>query len=153
MTTTVQLRPITFAREHFAIAAALYMPPHGDTTQRYPALVIAGPGSSVKEQIAANYARALAARGFIVLTFDPAYQGASSGQPRDLESPAARVADLRGAVDFLISQKEAGDTRIGMLGVCAGGGYAAAGAMTDHRMKAIGTWSTLMAASIIFCKP
>lgn len=135
---TVQCRSTTFARDVFAIAADLYMPPPGDPLKRYPALVITGPGSSVKEQIAANYARALAARGFIVLTFDPAYQGASSGQPRDLESPAARIADLRAAVDFLIRQDQVDDGRIGMLGVCAGGGYAAAGTMIDHRVKALG---------------
>lgn len=135
---TVQCRSTKFSRDTFAIAADLYMPPLGDSMQRYPALVITGPGSSVKEQIAANYARALAARGFIVLTSDPTYQGASSGEPRNLENPAARIADLRAAVDFLISQNQVDDMRIGMLGICAGGGYAAAGAMTDHRVKALG---------------
>ncbi|GAK68599.1 hypothetical protein RRU01S_01_00260 [Agrobacterium rubi TR3 = NBRC 13261] len=39
------------------------------------AVVIATPGSSVKEQIGANYAKRLTARGFVTLTFDPAYQG------------------------------------------------------------------------------
>lgn len=135
---SVQCRSTTFARDNFAIAADLYMPVPEDSVQRYPALVITGPGSSVKEQIAANYARALATRGFIVLTFDPAYQGASSGEPRDLESPAARIADLRAAVDFLIRQNEVDERRIGMLGVCAGGSYATSGAMTDHRVKALG---------------
>jgi len=135
---TIQCTSTTFARDTFTLAADLYMPPLGDPMKRYPALVITGPGSSVKEQIAANYARALAARGFIVLTFDPTYQGASSGQPRDLESPTDRIADLRAAVDFLIRQDQVDDGRIGMLGVCAGGGYAAAGTMIDHRVKALG---------------
>lgn len=135
---TIQCRATTFSRDTFIIAADLYMPPTGDPKKRFPALVITGPGSSVKEQIAANYARALAARGFIVLTFDPTYQGASSGQPRDLESPAARIADLRAAVDFLMKHNQVDDRRIGMLGVCAGGGYAVAGTMIDHRVKALG---------------
>ena len=135
---TIQCRATTFSRDTFIIAADLYMPPIGDPKKRFHALVITGPGSSVKEQIAANYARALAARGFIVLTFDPTYQGASSGQPRDLESPAARIADLRAAVDFLMKHNQVDDRRIGMLGVCAGGGYAAAGTMIDHRVKALG---------------
>lgn len=138
MTDTIQIRSLLFARGTFTIAAELHMPAHNDSVKRYPAIVITGPGSSVKEQIAANYARALASRGFIVLTFDPAHQGASSGEPRDLESPASRIADLRGAVDFLMTQKEVDSTRIGVIGICAGAGYAAAGTMTDHRVKALG---------------
>lgn len=138
MTSTVQTRSLQFARGTFTIAAELYLPTHNESVQLYPAVVIMGPGSSVKEQIAANYARALASHGFIVLTFDPAHQGASSGQPRDLESPASRIADLRGAVDFLMTQKEVDSTRIGVIGVCAGAGYAVAGTMIDHRVKALG---------------
>lgn len=138
MTQPVQVRATTFTRESLSIAAVLHLPAPGAAPQRSPAIVITGPGSSVKEQIAANYARALAARGFVVLTFDPAYQGASSGQPRDLESPAARIADLRSAVDFLIAQDEVDAARIGAIGICAGGGYAVAGTMTDQRIKALG---------------
>ncbi|CAM4037295.1 hypothetical protein RABR111495_24450 [Rahnella bruchi] len=73
------------------------------------------------DSISTPNTRALAARGYIVLTFGPAYQGASSGQPRVLESPADRIADLRAAVDFLIRQNQVDAWRTGMLDVCGGG--------------------------------
>lgn len=134
----MQPQALTFQRGSFTLAAELYLPDGPGNTPPSPALVITGPGSSVKEQIAANYAQALAALGYIVLTFDPAHQGASSGEPRDLESPADRVADLRGAVDFLLTRSDVDAARIGVLGICAGGGYATAATMTDHRVKALG---------------
>ena len=100
--------------------------------------MIATPGSSVKEQIGATYAARLASRGYVALAFDPSYQGASGGESRDLEDPAARVEDIRCAVDFLTTRGFVDTGRIGLLGICAGGGYAASAAMTEHRIKALG---------------
>lgn len=42
-------------------------------------------------------------------------------------------------VDYLVTLDYVGAERIGVLGVCAGGGYAVNAAMTDHSMKAVGT--------------
>ncbi|MDD7965352.1 alpha/beta hydrolase [Actinomycetospora lemnae] len=104
-----------------------------------PAVVLATPGSSVKEQIGATYARRLADRDWVAVTFDPAFQGESSGEPRDLEDPAERVADLRRVVDHLRRRPGIDPQRLGVLGICAGGGYAVRAAMTDHRLRALGT--------------
>ena len=106
---------------------------------RYAALVIVTPGSSVKEQIGANYGEAMAERGFVTLVFDPSYQGESGGQPRDLKDPAARVEDIRCAVDHLTTLSCVDEERIGILGVCAGGGYAINASLTEHRIRAVGT--------------
>ncbi|MET0290065.1 MAG: alpha/beta hydrolase [Pseudoxanthomonas sp.] len=130
---------IAFVRNTLRLSAHLYRPEATAAATPFPAVVIATPGSSVKEQIGANYARGLVARGFAVLTLDPAYQGQSEGVPRDLESPAERVADLRSAVDFLSTCDDVDAGRIGLLGLCAGGGYAVSATMTDHRIKALGT--------------
>jgi fermentation-respiration switch protein FrsA (DUF1100 family) len=132
-------RQVTFKNGTIDLAAALYLPDGHDETKVYPALVLATPGSSVKEQIGATYAEKMAAQGFVAITFDPSYQGESGGTPRDLEDPATRVEDIRCAVDYLLSLSFVDANRVAMLGICAGGGYAVNAAMTDHRIKALGT--------------
>ncbi|SEM11121.1 hypothetical protein SAMN05428989_3079 [Pseudoxanthomonas sp. GM95] len=130
---------LSIPRGTLQLAAHLYLPTDFNASRRYAAIVLATPGSSVKEQIGGTYARKLAGCGFVALTFDPAYQGQSSGTPRDLESPAERVADLSYAIDFLDTLDYVDATRIGALGLCAGGGYAVSASMTDHRIRALGT--------------
>lgn len=94
--------------------------------------------SSVKEQIGANYASRLAAKGIAALTFDPAHQGQSGGEPRDLEDPYRRSEDISYAIDALGALPGIDPHRVGVLGICAGGGYAIHVARTDHRIKAVG---------------
>jgi MFS family permease len=46
-------------------------------------------------------------------------------------------------LDFLTTLRYVDDERIGVLGVCAGGGYAVNAAMTEHRIKAVGVVSVI----------
>jgi len=46
---------------------------------------------------------------------------------------------VRCAVDYLVTLPYVDEEKIGVLGVCAGGGYAVNAAMTEHRIKAVGT--------------
>ncbi|BBD98434.1 alpha/beta hydrolase [Sphingobium amiense] len=133
------MKPISFKNRAIDMAGNLYVPDGFDAGKTYAALVLATPGSSVKEQIGAIYAEKMAAQGFVALTFDPSYQGESGGEPRDLEDPAARVEDIRCAVDYLVTQPFVDEERLGVLGICAGGGYAVNAALTEHRFKAVGT--------------
>ncbi|PSS60504.1 alpha/beta hydrolase [Ensifer sp. NM-2] len=134
-----KLKRVSFNNRNIEIAGNVHFPNDFDGSRTYAAIVLATPGSSVKEQIGAIYSAKLAERGFVGLTFDPSYQGESSGQPRDLEDPAARVEDIRCAVDYLMTQPFVDEEKVGLLGICAGGGYAICAALTEHRFKAIGT--------------
>ena len=120
-------------------AAAILNLPEGAEGRKNPAIVCVHPGSSCKEQTAGIYAEKLAEQGYVTLVFDASCQGESEGQPRFAEIPAQRVEDVHCAVDYLTAQPFVDAERIGVLGVCAGGGYAVNSAMSDHRIKAVGT--------------
>ena len=134
-----EVKSVSFKNRGIDIAGHLHLPDHFDGRSLYAALVIVTPGSSTKGQIGAVYGQKLADRGFVALAFDPSHQGESGGEPRDLEDPAARVEDVRCAVDYLTTLPYIGEERIGVLGICAGGGYAVNAALTEHRFKAVGT--------------
>jgi fermentation-respiration switch protein FrsA (DUF1100 family) len=75
----------------------------------------------------------------VTLVFDPSFQGESEGLPRDTENPAVRVEDARCGVDYLVTLPFIDEEGIGLLGICAGGGYAINAALIERRFKAVGT--------------
>jgi len=72
----------------------------------------------------------------VTLTLDHRNFGESAGEPRQREDPAGKLGDLRAAVSFLARHPAVDPDRIGMVGVCAGAGYALKAAAFDPRVKA-----------------
>lgn len=137
------MEAVTFPNGPISMAGNLNFPPDFDAGGSYAALVTVHPGGGVKEQTSGLYASKLAEQGFVTLAFDASYQGDSGGDPHHLEDPTARVEDIRAAVDYLQSLAYVDAERIGVWGICAGGGYAVNATMTDHRVKAVGIVSSL----------
>ena len=130
-------RTVSFKNRDIELAAHLHLPPDFDDSKTYPALVGVHPAGGVKEQTIGLYAKRLAAEGFVVVVYDSTYQGESGGEPRLLEDPSTRVEDARCAADFLTTLPYVDAERMGVYGVCAGGGYALAVAQTERRFKAV----------------
>jgi fermentation-respiration switch protein FrsA (DUF1100 family) len=131
----------SFNNKSLKLAAELHLPDNFRETNKYPAIVCIHPAGGVKEQTIGQYAARLAKNGFVVLTFDASYQGASEGEPRYLEDPTARVEDARAGADYLSTLPYIDMDRLGVFGICAGGGYAISAAQTEHRFKAVATVS------------
>lgn len=137
----VNIHPVSYKIKDISIVANVYTPANFDPSKKYAALVIAHPNGGVKEQVAGLYAQRLAEQGYITITADAAYQGGSGGTPRNVDKPASRIEDIHAMADF-ISQYQGVDTsKLGLLGVCGGGGYALTAAQSDKRFKAIATVS------------
>lgn len=137
----VNIKSVKYKLNGLDIAANVYTPANYDPKKKYPAVVVAHPNGGVKEQVAGLYAQRLAEQGYITITADAAYQGASEGQPRSVDKPANRIEDIHGMADFITQYPGVDEKRLGLLGICGGGGYSLAAAETDKRFKSIGTVS------------
>ncbi|HCI5682805.1 TPA: alpha/beta hydrolase [Klebsiella variicola subsp. variicola] len=137
----VNIHPVKYNLHGIQIAANVYTPANYDPAKKYPAIVVAHPNGGVKEQVAGLYAQRLAEQGYITITADAAYQGASGGMPRSVDKPANRIEDIHGMADYLSQYPGVDSDRIGLLGICGGGGYSLKAAQTDKRFKALATLS------------
>jgi uncharacterized protein len=137
----VNLHPVTYKLNGLDISANVYTPANYDPKNQCPAVAVAHPNGGVKEQTAGLHAQRLAEQGYITIAADASFQGASGGQPRNVDKPAYRVEDIHGMADYIARYPGVDSTRLGLLGICGGGGYSLKAAQTDKRFKAIATLS------------
>ena len=133
------MKKVQFKSEGATLTGNLFMPANMEPSKTYPAIVVSGSWTTVKEQMAGLYAEKFAEEGFIALAFDFRNFGESEGEPRFYESPNLKKADIQSAVSFLETVPEVDATKIGAFGVCAGAMYTVMAASEDNRIKSVAT--------------
>lgn len=143
LSTNVQRDHVRFHnRFNNVIAGDLYYAKYLDEKQKYPTLIVGAPYGGTKEQGPCVWANELAKRGFVVLTFDQAHMGESSGEPRHISSPELFAESFSASVDYLGIQVPFVDReKIGVIGICGSAGFSLAAAAVDTRIKAVATAS------------
>ncbi|GKZ72800.1 hypothetical protein AnigIFM50267_009182 [Aspergillus niger] len=150
----VTLQPVTFPTQYQTLIAGNLFVPNNLTSTPAPAIIVGHPMGAVKEQSANLYATKMAEQGYITLSIDLPFWGGSTGTPRNAVSPDLYTEAFSAAVDFLGSNTTSitsipsithpitiNRDRIGVIGVCASGGFALSAAKIDPRIKAIVTAS------------
>ncbi|MDR0298697.1 MAG: alpha/beta hydrolase [Streptococcaceae bacterium] len=137
----MNIQTVNYQSKGVEISANVYTPAGYDAAKLYPAIAVAHPNGGVKEQVSGLFAQKLAEQGYITIAADAAYQGASGGNPRNTDIPANRAEDIRAMGDYLLQFPGVDAARLGVLGICGGGGYTIEVAKTDKRFKAVATIS------------
>ena len=132
-------RKVEFVSDGAKLVGNLYLPQNYAAGKKYPAVIVSGSWTTVKEQMAGLYAEKLAGQEFITLAFDFRNFGESEGEPRFYENPLQKVEDIENAVTFLQSLPEVDADKIGALGICAGSMYTLMAAAEDKRIKSVVT--------------
>lgn len=139
MSSQITKQTVQFQSDGLTLKGNLFLPEKFDSTIMYPAIVVSGSWTTVKEQMAGIYAERLAKNGFVALAFDFRNFGESEGQPRFFESPSMKKTDIINSVSYLTTLSFVDKDKIGALGVCAGSMYTLMAASDDKRIKAVVT--------------
>ena len=131
-----QMQRVEFASAGETLVGHLYQTKK-ETIQ--PAVAIIGPMTFAKEQAPTEYARRLAAQGFVALAYDSRYRGESGGEPRNWENPFHKVEDLKAAVAFLRAQPNVDPERVSILAICQGSSIALRAAAEIEGLYALTT--------------
>ncbi|MFC6015973.1 alpha/beta hydrolase [Plantactinospora solaniradicis] len=132
-TDRIRTERVEFIADGITLVGTLRLP---DADRALPAIALTGPLTGVKDQVAGLYAERLARSGFATLAFDHRGFGESGGR-QGHEDSQGKLADLRAAVTVLASRSEVDPGRIGLVGICLGGGYAVRAAAGDPRVRAV----------------
>lgn len=129
----IRTEQVNFTSDGIDLAGVLRLPA---AAAAVPAVALTGPFTGVKEQVVGSYAERLARAGVATLAFDHRGFGESGGR-RGHEDSQGKLGDLRAAVGLLSRRAEVDRDRIGLVGICLGGGYAVRAAAFDPRVRAV----------------
>ncbi|WP_421899271.1 alpha/beta hydrolase [Maridesulfovibrio sp.] len=132
----VSMKKVNFSSNGQTIVGNLYLPDSYKQGDKLPGVVVTGAWTTVKEQMPATYAKAMAERGFAVLTFDFRGWGESKGGVQYLENPARKIEDIKAAAAFLAARPEV-QGPVNGIGICASSGYMSDAAAGNPDIKAI----------------
>ena len=132
-----QIKEVEFESNNQTLVGNLYLPDDYQAGTKLPATVITGAWTTVKEQMPANYAEAMADRGYAALVFDFRNWGESSGDNRQFENPANKTEDIVAAAGYLATREEVDANKIAGLGICASSGYMADAAVQSEDLKSV----------------
>jgi uncharacterized protein len=124
-----QVKKVTFESNNQTLVGNLYLPDNYQQGDKLPGVVVTGAWTTVKEQMPATYAEAIADRGYAALAFDFRNWGESGGKERQFENPANKTQDIVAAANYLATREEVDANKIAGLGICASSGYMAEAAV------------------------
>lgn len=133
----MKTRAVSFTSQGLVLNGTLHLPTDFDENQSYPAAVVTGSWTTVKEQMPDLYATKLAERGYVALTFDFRTYGTSEGQPRNYEVPEWKAQDIAAAANYLQGLAFVSGDKVNGLGVCASAGYMSQAAAQGAPLQAI----------------
>lgn len=137
---TVNVEDVHFKNIYgMELVGTLFTPKNMVPGKKYAALVVGHPFRAVRQQAANLYATKMAEEGFVTLSFDQSFWGGSAGNPRGAVLPDVYTENFSAGVDFLGTRKFVDAEKIGVIGVCASGGFSIAATKIDPRIKALAT--------------
>ncbi len=121
-------KSVSFESAGQTLAGDLYLPENFKEGDQLKAVIVSGSWTSVKEQMAGDYAERLANKGYAALAFDFRGWGQSAkGTPESLmfvESPEEKTKDILAAAEFMAALPYVKADSMATLGICASAGYA-----------------------------
>ena len=90
----VTMKKVNIKSEGLNLVGNLFYPAGDEKGKTYPAVIVSGSWTTVKEQMAGLYAKRFAENGFITLAFDFRNYGESEGVPRAWENPEMKIQDI-----------------------------------------------------------
>lgn len=122
------------------IAANIYLP---EGIEKPPVVVVTGAWTTVKEQMPATYAEALAKQGYAAVTFDFIGWGQSADNQVFLEDPVRKTQDIVHVVNAIAQLPMVNGQSIAGLGICASSGYMLDAAVENNKLSSVavvGPW-------------